>query len=188
MGSCLSRTSPHLSTAKLVVIEEDSGASITEFPRHVKVAEILRERPGFFVCHADSMRYDEYASPLSAEQELQMEHLYFLLPVTKLRHPLTASDMAALAVKASAAMERSRRCCNKLGRRPCKIMPSLITMEQDVNSDDEITLSSSSGKREVGLRPGPVHYKLQRVASRRKSVNGVTLKSKLSTIHEEAFV
>jgi len=204
MGGCISCGSVLLPTARLVVLQEDAGGLI-EFPEPVKVAEILRERPGFFVCHADSMRYDEYVSPLSAEQELQVEHLYFMLPVTKLRHPLPASDMVALAVKASAAMERSRRRYNKLGRRRCKIMPSLMMMEQnaaDINRQ-EIISSSWRGefKREgydsetlecrkrveVGLRPGPVLCKLQRVASGRKRVYGVPLKRKLSTIHEETF-
>jgi len=155
-----------------------------EFTEHVKVEEILRDRPGFFVCHADSMRFDEYLSPLSAKQELQLENLYFLLPLTRLRHPLPASDMAALAVEASAAMEQSRRRYKKLGlRRGCKITPSVITMEQEVADIDHLDhldyeiISSSSWRGEfrgegfnsetlewkrvdVGLRPRPVHYKL----------------------------
>lgn len=107
MGSCLSYTSLNRPTAKLVLLQEDGVVVIRDFQEPVKVAQILRESPGFFVCHADSMRYDEYVSPLSAEQQLQMEHLYFMLSVTKLQNPLTASDMAALAVKTSAAMDRS---------------------------------------------------------------------------------
>lgn len=113
MGSFLSRRSLHppTPTAKLVVFQEDAAAAvfIRDFPKPVKVAEIIRESPGFFVCHADAMCYDEYVSPLSVEHELQMDDLYFLLPVTKLRHPLSASEMAALAVKVSAAMNRRSR-------------------------------------------------------------------------------
>jgi hypothetical protein len=215
MGSCVSCRSADLPTAKLVVIEE-AGGLIREFPKHVKVEEILKERPGFFVCHADSMRYDEYVSPLSAKQELQLENLYFLLPLTRLRHPLPASDMVALAVEASAAMARSRRRYKKLGRRRgCKITPSVITMEEEVADIDHLDgrhtdyeiISSSSWRGEfkgegfnsetlgrkrvdVGLRPRPVHYKLQRIASGRKRVNGSfngPWRRKLSTIHEEGF-
>lgn len=199
MGGCLSRRSVYLPTAKLVVLQRDAGGLIKEFTEPVKVAEILREMPDFFVCHADSMRYDQYVSPLSAEQELQVEHLYFLLPLTKLRHPLAVCDMAALAVEASAAMERSRRCYNKLGRRRCKIMPNLMMMEQEVAdhmSHHQIKSSSYSWsgefKRggydsetlecrrrvEVDFRPRSVDSQLQR----RKRV-----RKKLSTIHEEAF-
>lgn len=196
MGGCLSRRSVYLPTAKLVVLRGDAGGLIKEFTEPVKVAEILREMPGFFICNADSMRYDECISPLSAEQELQVKHLYFLLPVTKLRHPLLASDMAALAVEASAAMEQRRRRYNKLGRRRSKIMPNLINHQ-------EIKSSSSSWNEEfkregydsetlecrkrvdLGLRP---RYKLQPAASsRRKRVNGAPFRKKLSTIHEEAF-
>jgi hypothetical protein len=213
MGSCLSCRSADLPTAKLVVIEEKAGGLIREFPEHVKVAQILRERPGFFVCHADSMRYDQYLSPLSAEQELQVKHLYFMLPVTRLRRPLPATDMAALAVEARAAMERSRHRYKKLGRRRgSKITPSVTMIEQEVaeinhldrrQSDHEI-ISSGQFKGEgynsetlewkrvdVGFRARPVRYKMQRTASGRKRVNTASFngpwRRKLPTIYEEGF-
>lgn len=204
MGNCISGRSVHPPTASLVVLQEDSRSLIKEFPEPVKVAEILRERPGFFVCHADSMRFDEYVSPLSAQQELQMEHLYFMLPVAKLRRPLTASDMAALAVEASAAMGRNRRRRNKLSRRrDCKIRPSVTMTGQAVSETNQQERTSSSGEMkregydsetrecrkrvEVNLRARSVNYKLQRVASGRKRFNGGALRRMLSTIHEEAI-
>lgn len=215
MGSYLSHHSADLPTAKLVVIEEGAGGSIIEFPKPVKVAEILREKPGFFVCHADSMHYDEYVSPLSAEQELQVEHLYFLLPLTRLRHPLSATDMVALAVEASTAMEQSRHRYKKLGRRRgWKITPSVITVEQEVReikhldrreTDHEI-INSGQFKGEgynsetldwkkvgvgLSLRGGPVRSKMQRTVAGQKRVNTASFngpwRMKLWTIHEEGF-
>lgn len=214
MGICLSCRSAQIPTAKLVVIQEKAGGFIRELPKHVKVAQILREKPGFFVCSADSMRYDEYVSPLSAEQELQVENLYFVLPISRLNHPLPATDMAALAMEASAAMERSRPRCKKLGRRRgSKITPRSVTMmeqevadinhllyrrqtNQGITSAGQFNYNSETmeWKRvDVGLRSArPVRYKMQRVASGRKRVNAAGSLSgpwrmKLSTIYEEGF-
>lgn len=176
MGSCLSRRSVHLPTAKLVVLQEDGVVFIRDFPEPVKVAEILRESPGFFVCHADAMRYDEYVSPLSAEQELQVEHLYFMLPVTKLRHPLLASDMAALAVKTTAAMDRNHR---------CRQTHRFISSSWSAEVGDESSHERSEWKNEE-----PVH-KLQRInghdgpLSRDAAMK--TIRTKLRTIDEETF-
>lgn len=88
-----------------MVIEEEANGLIREFPKHVKVVEILRERPSFFFYHADSIFYNEFISLLSVEQELQVRHLYFFLPLAKLSRRLLATDMAVLVVEAIATME-----------------------------------------------------------------------------------
>jgi len=210
MGNYLSHRSADLPTAKLVVTGEAAGGFIIEFPEHVKVYEILRERPGFFICHADSMRYDEFISPLSAEHELQVEHLYFLLPLNRLRHSLSATDMVALAVEASTAMEQSRHRYKKLGRRRgWKITPSVITVEQEVREIDHLDrretdheiINSGQFKGEgynsetldwkrVGV-DWPVRSKRQRRAPGQKRVNTASFngpwRMKLWTIHEEGF-
>ncbi|XP_028064373.1 uncharacterized protein LOC114267534 [Camellia sinensis] len=44
---------------------------------------------------------------LNGEYQLQPDQLYFVLPASKLQYPITASDMAALAAKASLALSHS---------------------------------------------------------------------------------
>lgn len=61
----------------------------------------------FFVCNSDRLYYDDYIPALDVEDELQANQIYFVLPVSKLQYRLTASDMAALAVKASLALQKS---------------------------------------------------------------------------------
>lgn len=63
----------------------------------------------FFVCSSDLLYYDEYIQALNGEYQLQPDQLYFVLPASKLQYPITASDMAALAAKASLALSHSLR-------------------------------------------------------------------------------
>ncbi|KAJ8460672.1 hypothetical protein OPV22_033598 [Ensete ventricosum] len=87
-------------TAKLVL----QDGKLQEFARPVKAFHVLQKDPNCFVCSADDMEFDDFVSPVNADDELQPGQLYFLLPVSMLRRPLHAEEMAALAVKASAAL------------------------------------------------------------------------------------
>ncbi|XP_042443062.1 uncharacterized protein LOC122028113 [Zingiber officinale] len=90
-------------TAKLVL----QDGRLQEFPRPVKAGHVLQKQPSCFVCSANDMEFDDYVSAVDAEDELQLGQLYFLLPVSMLRRRLHADDIAALAVKASAALMSS---------------------------------------------------------------------------------
>lgn len=73
-----------------------------------------------FLCNSDSLYYDELIPALSSEEQLRPFQIYFLLPESKRQQPLSAADMASLAVKASAALNTnsnsSVRRRNKAGR------------------------------------------------------------------------
>ncbi|XP_074557049.1 uncharacterized protein LOC141813035 [Curcuma longa] len=90
-------------TAKLVLLD----GRLQEFPRPVKAGHVLQKQPSCFLCSADDMEFDDYVSAVDAEDELQLGQLYFLLPVSMLRRRLHGDEMAALAVKASAALMSS---------------------------------------------------------------------------------
>ncbi|XP_042445537.1 uncharacterized protein LOC122030397 [Zingiber officinale] len=85
-------------TAKLVLQERFSPGD---------GGHVLQKQPSCFVCSADDMEFDDYVSAVDGEDELQLGQLYFLLPVSMLRRRLHADDIAALAVKASAALMSS---------------------------------------------------------------------------------
>ncbi|TVU10075.1 hypothetical protein EJB05_43583, partial [Eragrostis curvula] len=57
-----------------------------------------------FLCCSDELRFDSPARAMAAHEALQAEQLYFALPLTMLGRPLSGQDMAALAVKATAAL------------------------------------------------------------------------------------
>lgn len=63
-----------------------------------------RTLPPLFLCSADELGFDAPPRALAADEALQPGQLYLVLPDSALRRPLTAKDMAALAVKAATAL------------------------------------------------------------------------------------
>ncbi|KAK9678202.1 hypothetical protein RND81_11G195500 [Saponaria officinalis] len=101
MGLCTSCTSTIVATSKLIL----QDGKLQEFSYPVRVAYILSKNPNIFICNSDDMQYDDVLTAVDEDDELQPGQLYFALPLSKLRHPLLAEEMAALAVKANAAMK-----------------------------------------------------------------------------------
>ena len=60
--------------------------------------------PRVFLCSADELGFDAPPRALAAGEALQPGQLYFVLPASALRRPLSANDMAALAVRAATAL------------------------------------------------------------------------------------
>ena len=105
MGSCFSSASPYsvrTPTAKVVAVD----GSLREYSVPVTVSSVLGAGQSCFLCDSDSLFFDTNISALDSEAVLELGHIYFVLPVAKLDHPLSGSDMAALAVKASSALTR----------------------------------------------------------------------------------
>lgn len=105
MGACSScEVTAACSTAK--VIAEDGR--LLEFAAPVKVFQVLLKSPGsFFVCDADDMDFEDYVREVGEEDELRPGQIYFVLPRSMLLRRLHSEEMAALAVKASAALVKS---------------------------------------------------------------------------------
>ncbi|XP_059074690.1 uncharacterized protein LOC131874785 [Cryptomeria japonica] len=122
MGSALSSSSPKTRpTAKLIL---DDGA-LREYEHPVKVAQVLNERgrETFVICLSDSINFNQCLTPLPAQDELQLDRLYFLLPLTKLKYTLLPSEMAAMVVKAAAALQsKQNKHRNSRKRRGAKVM------------------------------------------------------------------
>ncbi|KAI3747933.1 hypothetical protein L6452_10681 [Arctium lappa] len=103
MGICSSCDSTSVATAKLILHD----GSLQEFSYPVKVSYVLHKNPSTFICNSDEMEFDDVLSAIRDDDELQLGQLYFALPLTRLRRPLQPEEMAALAVKASAALAKS---------------------------------------------------------------------------------
>ncbi|XP_074573659.1 uncharacterized protein LOC141830078 [Curcuma longa] len=107
MGGCHScdAAAPANATTAIVVVLPDGG--LREYQRPVTAGGVLgKDGVRFFVCDADNMEIEASAPEVRAAEELRQGQLYFVLPRAMLRRPLQAEDLAALAVKASAALER----------------------------------------------------------------------------------
>ncbi|XP_072989835.1 uncharacterized protein [Typha latifolia] len=108
MGACNSceATAVAPATAKVVLLD----GRLQEFVGPVKASHVLQKDDSMcFVCSSDDMELDDFVSALGAEEELQPGQLYFLLPVSMLQRPLHADEIAALAVKASAALVETHK-------------------------------------------------------------------------------
>ncbi|KAM0927312.1 hypothetical protein ACQ4PT_002964 [Festuca glaucescens] len=57
-----------------------------------------------FLCSADGLELGGVVAAVAHDEELQTGQLYFVLPATMRRRPLQAEEMAALAIRASAAL------------------------------------------------------------------------------------
>ena len=103
MGICSSTGSTQVATAKLILPD----GKLQEYSYPVRVSYVLQKHPACFICNADAMDFDDVVSAVNESDELHPGQLYFALPMSWLKHPLQAEDMAALAVKASSALMKS---------------------------------------------------------------------------------
>lgn len=71
-----------------------------------------------FLCDSDTLFFDACIPPMHPNSLLLQDHIYFVLPQSKLVVALTGADMAALAVKASSALALASQ--KKKGRRKRK--------------------------------------------------------------------
>ncbi|XP_012469494.1 uncharacterized protein LOC105787578 [Gossypium raimondii] len=126
MGICSSCESTQITTAKLIL----QDGRLQEFPYPVKVSYVLQRNPMCFICNSDEMDFDDVVSAIEEDEELQPGQLYFALPLTWLKHPLQAEEMAALAVKASSALMKSGGCGGeKSGLRRKTVIPFEFSCE-----------------------------------------------------------
>lgn len=138
MGSCVSRSTASalegsgraVATARVISLD----GSLAQFTAPVTVHEALlggAARAPSFLCSADELRFDAPARALAAEEALQPGWLYFTLPMSMLRRPLSGQEMAALAVKASSALAVA----SGKGRKAARVAP-LVVAEEGAGAED----------------------------------------------------
>ncbi|WCJ44790.1 hypothetical protein M5689_025442 [Euphorbia peplus] len=201
MGTCFSLSaasgpdSPP--TAKVVSI----NGTLREYNVPVNVSSVLEAEAAsssassftssFFLCNSDFLTYDDYIPELDCKAQLYQNQLYFVLPRSKLQNRLTASDMAALAVKASVAIQNTGK---KDGHRSKKarISPVLaLNFESELSLDhnnvngDHLRFQKPKQQPSGAAisRSGSVR-RLQKYTSRRAKLAVRSFRLRLSTIYE----
>ncbi|XP_068657575.1 uncharacterized protein [Aristolochia californica] len=165
MGICHSCDSTAIATAKLIL----QDGKLQEFSYPVKVSYVLQRNPSCFICNSDEMDFDEFVSAIGGDEELQPGQLYFALPLSWLRHPLQAEEMAALAVKASSALRKS----GGGGGSPCACRRKTAVVP------------AIACRREIGSqRAGAVNLVKTRNDARCRNGRGRNFDAKLSAIAE----
>ncbi|KAE8782892.1 hypothetical protein D1007_43680 [Hordeum vulgare] len=184
MGAKVSCSSTHRGTlsqqqhqpAPVRVIAADG--SLKELPAspRVAVSDVLAgEAASFFVCNSDALYFNEPPQALASDELLRPGQMYFLLPASVLGRPLSSADMAALAVRASAAIAAKRPERRRGGNKNLRVMP--VREEVEDSEDDlfneklnertlgEFAVSSSPAKKSSGKLAARSRLRLKRALS-----------------------
>ncbi|XP_047063091.1 uncharacterized protein LOC124670662 [Lolium rigidum] len=117
MGLCMSS-----GAAAVAAVQADGLAASTamvllptgelrEYPPTATAARVLKDSvdagTGWFMCDADAMGFDGAVAAVGGAEELRPGQIYFVLPTEARRNGLRREDIAALAVRASAALART---------------------------------------------------------------------------------
>jgi hypothetical protein len=131
--SCASNSVPS-NTVKVV----SWNGSVQELQRRIKAAELMLDNPQHFVCHANGLQIGRRINPLSADEELDLGYLYFLLPMAKLHSVLSGTDMASLSFKANSAMKAATR--RSSGARILPVFGDLLMrpLSPEMKTDDHL--------------------------------------------------
>ena len=218
LGSAAAGTSNSNPSAKVISINGD----LRQYPAPVLVSHVLAAETStsssssssslsennVFICNSDSLYFDQVIPALEMEDQLQPNHMYFVLPSSKRERPLSSSDMAALAVKASLAL--SLKDGRRRHRKYSRICPLSFVNghkqhhhddhhddDQGIQYDDQdyyLTIGSTKKKKAPSAasgsttplgtsRSGSVR-KLQRLTSRRAKLAVRSFRLRLTTIYE----
>ncbi|KAF0915300.1 hypothetical protein E2562_035335 [Oryza meyeriana var. granulata] len=92
-------------TAARVVLAD---GALRRFPGGTRASQAVKAAAGgassWFLCSADGLELGGAVAAVAGDEALQPGQLYFVLPASMRRRPLQAEEMAALAVRASAAL------------------------------------------------------------------------------------
>ncbi|KAL8487148.1 hypothetical protein ACS0TY_023717 [Phlomoides rotata] len=188
MGCCYSSESDYSRHQKTSANVVSVTGELRQYPLPITVAEVLQFETSspnsVFLCNSDLLYFDDYIPNLEADEELEPAQIYFVLPTSKLQSRLAAADMAALAVKASVALNSSTR-RNKNSR----ISP-VFTAAEEPESSHRTPIKKNqyarkvSGSSELDVSRSSSVRRLQRQYSRRAKLAVRSFKLKLTTINE----
>ncbi|CAI9771465.1 unnamed protein product [Fraxinus pennsylvanica] len=191
MGACLSSKSLDYQNSSANVVLLNGELRQFSVPTTVsQVLESVNSTLGSFVCDSDCLYFNDYIPALAPEDALEESQIYFVLPKTKLQYRLTASDMAALAVKASVALDKMNAAASTHRRkRKSRISPVMVPDQNSesyqkksfVNNNNAAKPSTSA---QLGVSRSSSVRKLQKYSSRRAKMAARSFKIRLSTIYE----
>lgn len=199
MGACFSTwiimdSNHHLnlsstSSANLITL----NGQLRQFPIPLTVSELFlqihsesesKSKSEYFICNSDGLYYDEHIQAMELTEELQSGQIYFILPNSKLHYPLSASDMAALAVKASAAISS----INNSSHRSSKSQITPIDLSIQSPAAANIRKKNYSSEKQaagggLGISRSGSMRKIQRYSTKRAKLAARSFR-RLTTIHE----
>ncbi|KAF8022405.1 hypothetical protein BT93_F0057 [Corymbia citriodora subsp. variegata] len=203
MGGCFSQEAGDPSrTAKVI----SASGELHEYRVPISVSQVLHAEAysssssPCFLCNSDRLYYEELVPALRPDEQLSPDQIYFVLPESKLQQRVTAPDMAALAVKASVALQKVAGRGGGRRRRKTQISPVLeVNFDGRAHGGDasndlryesrEFEVKKSfvvdvKAVRGASLSRSGSMRKVQRVSSKRMKLAVRSFRMKLSTIYE----
>ncbi|KAJ0962761.1 hypothetical protein J5N97_027883 [Dioscorea zingiberensis] len=104
MGNTTSCTSYVITGGTVKVIAIDG--TVEEYMSSIRVAEVMLENPGMFVCDSSHLKVGTRVPGIAADEELACRRLYFILPMDMLYSVLTEEEMVCLTYRAASAVRR----------------------------------------------------------------------------------
>jgi len=161
MGLCAScdKAADGAAIARVVL----PSGELREYSQPATATQALEEvghgKEGWFLCDADVMGFEGSVAAVAGGEELRPGQIYFVLPAEMLRRRLTLEEVAALAVKASAALVKASTASSAGGRRRRgSVSPLVFEPSEEDYSDDSMTFVASkpavARKRVVAYRAG----------------------------------
>jgi hypothetical protein len=160
MGLCVScdAAADGAATARVVL----PTGELREYSKLATAALALEEvgngKQGWFLCDADAMGIDGSVAAVPGADELRPGQIYFVLPAEMLRRSLTLEEVAALAVKASAALVKASSAGGRRRRGRGSVVPLVFAPSEEDYSDDSMTFVAAKPavvrKRVVAYRGG----------------------------------
>ncbi|OEL13132.1 hypothetical protein BAE44_0025849 [Dichanthelium oligosanthes] len=140
----------------------------------------------FFVCNADALYFNEHPPALARGDLLRPGQMYFVLPTDFLGRPLSAVDMATLAVRASVALASGSSKPQRRGRRGGKSKKAVRVRPVQEDADGVHSFIEKLNELTLGqvgvLLMSPAKTSDEKLAAAERS----RLKRALSIIREDA--
>ncbi|KAL5053924.1 hypothetical protein RYX36_034606 [Vicia faba] len=135
MGTCASSIKATKSGNKSTIVVNivHSNGKLRQLKYPIKAWHVLSRNPNHFLCSSETMYVGSYLPSVPPNQELQLEHIYFLLPLSKSNVPLSLQDLCSLAIKANTALGKNMN-----------LMLKSYSVSQTTNFTSHPTLSNVS--------------------------------------------
>lgn len=77
---------------------------VQELKQPIQAKAVTSQNPSCFLCSYESLSIGTCAPHVPGEEELQAGHIYFLMPFSRARQPLSLPDLCVLAITATSAL------------------------------------------------------------------------------------